>query len=235
MIRAVLFDVDGTLYRQRPLRALMAAELAVVPWTSRLPWHVPRLWRVLSAFRRVREELRDLGRPDGPLATLQYSQAARRAGVTEAEVRDVVGEWIYRRPLKYLPHVVRRDAGDVFRRLRERGLGVGAFSDYPVADKLRAMRLDGSATLQLDATDSAINAFKPHPAGLAYACQQWGLPPAEVLYVGDRVDVDVRAAAQAGLPCAIVGARQSAAADFVGIPRLGDILGLVADTDGRVR
>ena len=29
-IRAVLFDVDGTLYRQRPLRLLMAAELCAL-------------------------------------------------------------------------------------------------------------------------------------------------------------------------------------------------------------
>ena len=228
MIRAVLFDVDGTLYHQAPLRALMAAELGVAPWTGTLPWRVPRLWRVLSAFRRVREELRDLGRADGPLAALQFSHAARRVGVPETEVRDAVNEWIYRRPLKYLPRVVRGDARDLFQGLHDRGTAVGVFSDYPVSDKLIAMGLDSYVTLSLDATDAAINAFKPHPAGLMHACNRWGMTPDEVLYVGDRADVDARAAALAGMPCAIVGARLLTAADHVGITRLRDVLVLVS-------
>jgi len=68
MIRAVLFDVDGTLYHQPPLRLLMAGELGTASWVRHAPWNVPRLWRMLSVFRDVREELRALGRSDEPLA-----------------------------------------------------------------------------------------------------------------------------------------------------------------------
>jgi len=45
VIEAVLFDVDGTLYLQSRLRALMAGELATVPWLQRAPWRVGRLVR----------------------------------------------------------------------------------------------------------------------------------------------------------------------------------------------
>ena len=205
MIRAVLFDVDGTLYHQEPLRLLMAGELGAGAWVRHAPWNVPRLWRMLSVFRRVREELRGLGRPDEPLARLQYTRAAERAGVPVNEMEAAVEEWIYKRPLKYLPRVVRSGMGEVLSGLNARGLQVGAFSDYPVSDKLDAMGLRAAVSLELDATAESVNAFKPHPRGLEVACQRWGMSPSDVLYVGDRAEVDAKGAAALGMPCAIVG------------------------------
>jgi FMN phosphatase YigB (HAD superfamily) len=205
MIRAVLFDVDGTLYHQPPLRLLMAGELGTGAWVRYPPWDVPGVWRMLSVFRRVREDLRDLGRPDQPLARLQYTRAAERAGVRVSDMEAVVEEWIYKRPLKYLPRVVRGGTTEVLSMLRERGLPVGVFSDYPVSDKLDAMGVRRSVSLELDATFEGINAFKPHPRGLEVACERWGLSPGEVLYVGDRAEVDARSAAALGMPCAILG------------------------------
>jgi FMN phosphatase YigB (HAD superfamily) len=205
MIRAVLFDVDGTLYHQMPLRLLMAGELGALSWLRHAPWNVPRLWRMLSVFRQVREDLRALGRPDEPLARLQYTRAAERAGVPEREMEAAVEEWIYERPLKYLPRVVRGGVPEVLSGLATRGLRVGAFSDYPVSDKLEAMGLRAAVTLELDATAESVNAFKPHPRGLEVACERWLLSPTEVLYVGDRAEVDARGAAAIGMPCAIVG------------------------------
>jgi len=48
VIHAGLFDVDGTLYHQPPLRVLMAGELGAASWIRTAPWNVPRLWRMLS-------------------------------------------------------------------------------------------------------------------------------------------------------------------------------------------
>lgn len=205
MIRAVLFDVDGTLYYQAPLRLLMAGELGALSCARHAPWNVPRLWRMLSVFRHVREDLRALGRPDEPLARLQYTKAAERAGVPVKDMEAAVEEWIYRRPLKYMPRVVRVGMAEVLSGLVARELRVGAFSDYPVSDKLEALGLRAAVTLELDATAENVNAFKPHPRGLEVACERWRLSPAEVLYVGDRVEVDARSAAALGMPCAIVG------------------------------
>ena len=205
MIRAVLFDLDGTLYHQPPLRLLMAAELGVVPWFRHAPWEVSRVWRTLSVFRRVREELRALGRPELPLDRLQYTQAAERAGVPVGDLEATIDEWIYRRPLKYLPRVMRRGMADVLSGLQARGLKVGVFSDYPVGEKLEAMGLRALISLELEATAEKVNAFKPHPRGFEVACCQWSLPSREVLYVGDRPEVDARGAAMAAMPCAIIG------------------------------
>ena len=186
VIRAVLFDLDGTLYRQAPMRLLMAGELATVPWMRRHPRGVPRLWKQLRAFREAREALRALGRPAELLERLQYSVPAERSGMPPTEIEEAVAEWMFQRPLKYLRHVARPGLHELFERLDAQGLKIGVFSDYPVRDKLEALEVAARVSLMLEATAPEINAFKPHPQGFSRACGRWALDPHEVLYVGDR-------------------------------------------------
>jgi FMN phosphatase YigB (HAD superfamily) len=207
VIRAVLFDLDGTLYRQAPLRALMAAELATVPCLQPRPWRAARTWRILQTFREVREELRALGHASEPLERLQYKAAADRAGLPVDEMEAAVTEWIFKRPLKYLRHVLRPGTSALFDRLSSEQLRIGVFSDYPVDDKLAALGLAAPHVLTLEATAADVNAFKPHPRGFLRACELWNLRPDEVLYVGDRPEVDAAGAAAAGMPCVILDAR----------------------------
>src|SRR3546814_9318166 len=56
-VRLVVFDVDGTLYRQRPLRLRMAAALVADGLRRRSLSTI----RALGAYRRLREELADNG------------------------------------------------------------------------------------------------------------------------------------------------------------------------------
>ena len=80
----VVFDLDGTLYRQSPLRRRMLVELATSPLRSG-PLEAVRSMRILKVFRQVREELRELGHPAVSLAELQYRTPAERLGA-DAEV-----------------------------------------------------------------------------------------------------------------------------------------------------
>jgi HAD superfamily hydrolase (TIGR01549 family) len=184
----------------------MAFELCTLPFSMRSCRAAYRIWRSLSAFRRVREALRHVGESEDALATLQYVEAAKRAGAERAQLERVVEEWIYQRPLHYLRLCRRRGLEAFLTFLESQSIPAGVFSDYPVLDKLQALCLAGRMSLTLCATDPAINAFKPHPKGFLHACALWGLPPAEVLYVGDRPEVDALGAAHAGMPCALLGA-----------------------------
>jgi HAD superfamily hydrolase (TIGR01549 family) len=204
-IRAVLLDVDGTLYYQRPLRCFMAIELCALPLSMRSCRSAYNIWRSLGYFRRVREELRHLGEPEDYLATLQYVEAAKQVGEDLAQIESVVMEWIHQRPLRYLRLCRRRGIEAFLTFLESKGIQVGVFSDYPVLDKLQALGLAERMSLALSATDPEINAFKPHPKGFLHACALWGLPPAAVLYIGDRPEVDAVGAANAGMPCALLG------------------------------
>lgn len=203
-IRAVLLDIDGTLYYQGVLRCLMALELSALPLVKRSYRSAAHVWRVLHCFRRVREELRRLGAPTTSLAELQYVETAQRTGMDPTEVERIVAEWIDQRPLKYLRLCRRRGIGEFLAFLESKAVYIGVFSDYPALNKLQALGLSCRTMLMLCATDPDINAFKPHPKGFLHACAIWGVPPEEVLYVGDRSEVDAVGAAAAGTLCAIL-------------------------------
>jgi phosphoglycolate phosphatase/putative hydrolase of the HAD superfamily len=204
-IKAVLCDVDGTLYYEGPLRYCMRLELCALPFATKSCWKAYSVWRSLGYFRGVREELRSLGEPDGSLSTLQYTEAARQAGQDVAQIERAVTEWIHQRPLKYLRLCRRRGIEAFLTCMERRGVRAGVFSDYPVLDKLQALGLADRMSLALCSTDRGINAFKPHPKGFWHACALWGLSPDEVLYIGDRPEVDAVGAANAGMPSALLG------------------------------
>jgi HAD superfamily hydrolase (TIGR01549 family) len=207
-IHAVLFDLDGTLYRQPPLRALMALELATLP--LRAPIKARQRLIALRAYRAAQERLR--AETAGLDPETQIAAAARASGLPVAEVASLVDDWMQMRPLKYLQFCRAKGLTRLLDALGRRGLPAGVLSDYPAQAKLRALGLDGRFSPVLCATDPEIAAFKPSPRGFLRACQLWGLAPDRVLFVGDRADVDAAGAAAAGMPCVIIS-RRSAAAD----------------------
>ena len=221
---AVLFDVDGTLYHQGPLRAAMAAELLVAPVFQRGPRESIRLWKMLAAFRKARERLRANEATSQSLESLQYEYAAESVNVPVGRMREAVGEWILTRPNRYLPLVRRKGLRETLAWLRARDIQVGLFSDYPTRSKAEALGIAGSVSVHVCATDVEVNAFKPHPRGFLVACQQWAVDPATVLYVGDRSDVDAEGARRAGMSCVLVG---RAAGPGVRMRRLSDLCAVV--------
>lgn len=208
-IRAVLLDLDGTLYHQESLRGLMAFELSTVPLVLGSIREALRVWRILKCFREGREALRVVEDPSVSLVSLQYSLVAEQVCVTPKEVEMVVRQWMFRSPLKYLKICRRRGMMEFFQFAADRGLRTGVFSDYPVREKLQGLGLHAPLTVELCATDPNINAFKPNPKGFLHACKLWNLEPGEVLYVGDRFEVDACGAKAAGMPCAIFSRRTS--------------------------
>jgi FMN phosphatase YigB (HAD superfamily) len=202
-IRAVLFDVDGTLYSQPPLRVAMACEMVFARLRG-----LARSGRsdvsVALAFRKMREELRATDNSKGSLAARQYAAVAVRLGCSEEEVEAAVTRWIYQRPLRWLRRCRRPGVIQVLDGLRARGVRCGVFSDYPAADKLGALGLSTYFDLTLSAVDPEVDAFKPDPRGFQVAADRWALPAREILYVGDRVDVDAVGAQAAGMPCAVL-------------------------------
>lgn len=190
-IRLVAFDVDGTLYAQRPLRLRMAA---------RLIWHSlsradSRTFAVLRAYRAHRERL-------GEAETERFeevlvAEVARRRRVPEPEVRRIVSEWIDQRPLALLGRCRYDGIDTLFDRIRRSGRAIGVLSDYPARDKLEAMGL---------AADHIVNAgeagfLKPHPRGLETLMRLAGTTPEETLLIGDRAERDGAAAKRAGVAC----------------------------------
>lgn len=186
----VVFDVDGTLYCQRRLRALMARDILLDAARTRSLDVVV----VLRAYRRIRERLaeRDLADFDSVL----IAETAAATGRSSSRVKTLVAEWIEQRPLRHLSACRYPGVLELFAALRRKGKAVGVFSDYPAAAKLAALGL--AADCIVCAGDQGIGALKPNPRGLSAILDTVGVETHRTVMIGDRVDRDGAAAARIG-------------------------------------
>ncbi|MEE2888261.1 MAG: HAD family hydrolase [Planctomycetota bacterium] len=224
-IRGVLFDVDGTLYHAWPMRIRLALALLALPFFG---WRkARRTWRCIKCYRTALEEIRH-AQPDGEAVGLAHlRRAADLAGEDVDAIKSTIEEWVMRRPLRYLRRCRRKGLLEFLDDLRRRNIQIGFFSDYPAAAKLAALEVDGYASICLSAGDPEINAFKPWPQGFLRASKLFALSCEEVLYIGDRPNVDAVGATNAGMRCAILGrgtsSRQSAYLAVTGFADLGSL------------
>jgi phosphoglycolate phosphatase/putative hydrolase of the HAD superfamily len=104
-IKAVLFDVDGTLYDQSRMRWIMIGQISLhcLKRARNL-----KILKVIAGFRRLREEL--AGKELVDLGQEQYRLCAERVNVSPERVKQIIEEWVYNRPLPFMqkclyPHV----------------------------------------------------------------------------------------------------------------------------------
>ncbi len=228
-IRAVLFDVDGTLYRQTPVRLRMTAEL--VAFAAAHPFRAATTWRALSAYRVAQESLR--GQDDGGAAR-QLEVAASRTGLDRDSIAAIVDEWMIERPLQYLARYRADGVVALLEFLNARRVPMGVLSDYPALKKIEALGLQSYFSLVLCGGDPEIGAFKPNPRGFLAACDRWDIEPADVLYVGDRVDADAAGAAAARMPAVVMTAtRLSDSAGALALSSFERLRHVLDDNDRR--
>lgn len=204
---AVLFDLDGTLYEQSPVRREMLRRLCRAHASK--PVTGIRVLRLLAAYRRAQEQLRTSGFV-GDVASTQVELTMARTGEPESTVRRVVERWMETEPLRAVAANRRPDLSAVLDQLSERGSRLGVVSDYPAHDKLEALGVADRFPVVVSAQDRRVDAFKPNPRALLVALEELDVDPSDALYVGDRVDVDEAAATAAGMSFALVGSRARA-------------------------
>ncbi len=233
--KAVIFDLDGTLYFQTKLRLIMACCLG--------GYYVSHFWKfkellALKKFREVRERWDDIsstdesvrGVADGeesvsvdkavPVGTdetlalnaeaaacdessrlsldeAQYCYVSRKMHMSAEHVCAVVEEWMYEKPLSTLMECRDEALVDFINILREQGISVMIYSDYPVADKLRALDIPADKTYS--ALDEDIMSLKPDPKGLLKILSDNQFQPSDIIMIGDRMSKDGQAAINTGV------------------------------------
>ena len=202
-VRALVVDVDGTLYRQDLVRSRMLMRLLLK--TLVRPNHMLEVWRALHAYRAAQESLRESCPECADLAAEQVRTAAAACGLPEAAVTTHVGKWMETAPLDLLRVSRRRDVWDCLHMAKQRGLRLAVWSDYPAAAKLQAMELDGLFDVVVCAQDRDVGKFKPHPRGLEVALAKLEVGGEHTVYIGDRPEVDAVAAHRAGVRFVGVG------------------------------
>ena len=181
----------------------MLRELARAPF-SKGPFAALRIAKTLRAFRLLREELRGDQGSEAVLAKLQFERPAAELKLPAGKVESIVTEWMYDKPLRHVAKAAWPGLRETLSQLRDAGLSLGVFSDYPPVAKLGALGVADLFDVALGATDPEVNSFKPNPQGFLAGARALGVEPKDVVYVGDRHDVDGRGAAAAGMRCVVL-------------------------------
>jgi HAD superfamily hydrolase (TIGR01549 family) len=102
----------------------------------------------------------------------------------------LVAEWMYKRPLKYLPFIGSHKARKNIQLLRNNGIAVFFYSDYPLFNKMKKLNYDFETSAYWSSLDIEISAFKPNPKFLYHFQTLHGFTKEEILFVGDRLERD---------------------------------------------
>ena len=188
-IRAVVFDVDGTLYDKRHLAFwLIVCDLPHVLY--------------LAAERVCRRQLS--GRCFGSEASFYdvlFSRIARYLPVSKQKVE----RWYFQ---NYMPGMVsiiakRYTVGSflapLLEELHKRGLRVAVFSDYCYVDeKLSALGVDPES-FDYRFCSAQFGGLKPARDVFAGVLQEMSVKPEEALMIGDKESTDGAGAASVGM------------------------------------
>jgi putative hydrolase of the HAD superfamily len=189
-IRLLVFDMDGTLYRQQAVRLAMGRAL----FADAVARRDTEILSIIASYRRLKESLADAETAD--FEPLLLARVATRHKCPPARVAAIVADWIETRPLPLLAAARVRGVETVFTRARASGRRIGILSDYPATAKLAALGL--SADFIVAAGDPDIGVMKPHPRGLESLVARAGVTAGETVMIGDRPERDGAAARRAG-------------------------------------
>jgi len=194
-VRAVIFDVDGTLYNQRSLRLLMLRDLIMYYFMHSSCW---KDLLILHAFRRFRENMAERSQGDGEIYKIQCQLTAVKLGVSVKRVEACVANWIMSHPLQYLKSVQFPGILEFCRSLEAASIKLAAFSDYPAEEKLKVLGFPNMLTVC--SVDKEVNCLKPDPKGLLFAARKLSVPVDACLLIGDRDNRDGECARRIDMP-----------------------------------
>ena len=190
--KAWLVDLDGTLYRPRPVKLAMAVELLLGGLGD------------LSAIRAFREEHEAMRMEGGCFEPspyrVQLERAASKLARSSEQLEPVVVRWMQSKPCKWLSWFARKELLDELRTFREGGGKTAIVSDYPGSKKLAALGVssDFDATI-CNGEPGGPSTLKPSPEGYLLAAARLECDPSECLVIGDREDADGEAARAGGM------------------------------------
>lgn len=194
MLRAVIFDLDGTLYDNSwLLRLLPLVDICHLPYVSR--------------ERKFRAQMRGRGfesREDFYQHLFRF--------VSDRDT-DRVSRWYHGHYLPLQVHIIRRfcklDAWVMPRlaELRSQGVKLAVYSDYGlVSAKLQALGLD-PALFDVVTDAPTLGGLKPCERSMRRLIDKLGVSANEVMVVGDRKETDIASAQAVGAQYRLVQRR----------------------------
>jgi len=213
-IRAIGFDIDGTLYSARRLYLRLLARGM-------------RSFKLMVAFNDARHEIRKL--LDSPeyramnirgvesFHRFQAELCARRLGADLEQTHEAIERFFYTaavEPFATIP--LYAGVAELLGELRSQGIRLGALSDFPCERKVELLGLGGLFDVVMTSEETGL--VKPDRASFDLLASRLGTPPEHILYVGNSERYDVAGALGAGMRAALITksrrAASSTAAEF---------------------
>lgn len=180
-IRGIIFDLDGTLYRQKPVRRFMFWKLL-----KHYMLHF-RQWRQLYGlylFRRGREKTFS----QFMSFEEQLDLTAIKAGIDSKELEKCIRYWMFERPLPLISKYRNKEILEFLQKEQEDGKRIIIYSDYPVEQKLDCLHLKPDYVFYPGV--SGIQEMKPSYVAMEQILNTVKLNSEELMYIGDRMDKD---------------------------------------------
>lgn len=188
-IKAVAFDIDGTLYPSWRLY------IRIIPY-------VLKNIRFFLKYKKVRAILHRTA-PSGDFYEYQARLLALELGIDNVTARNMIETIVYRGMMPYLKAVKPYNyIRETLQSFKEKGYKLAILSDFPPEQK-------GDIWGTRDLFDvirgsEELGALKPSKYTFGSLALELGLPTDEILYVGNSISADVEGAAAAGMKTAYI-------------------------------
>ena len=188
-IKAVAFDIDGTLYPS-------------VSLYIRLLPYIIRHFKFYIHYNRVRRIMhRTAPLPD--FYEYQGRLMAEELGCSSLRARAMIKLIAYDGLIPYFEKIKPfKHVHETFKALHEKGYKIALLSDFPPSQKGDIWGLIPYCDLILGS--EAIGALKPSKYPFGIMAMAMELEPSQILYVGNSIHFDVRGANNAGMKSAII-------------------------------
>ncbi len=195
-VRAVIFDLDDTLYNRKAAQAELAR--IIFRRFSKLFAGIDRQ-RVIRTFMRSDDKSTSdfySGRPSNGMRQARFEYLLQSLGLTTDYAEEITREYMGAYPSIHAPM---RGAVKAVKTIAERfsvGLITNGLPDIQY-EKLKVIGL--SDVFSVIVLSEEVGIRKPDPRIFAMSADLMGVPPIECLYVGDSYSHDVVGAKAAGM------------------------------------
>lgn len=186
--KLIIVDMDGTLYYQKPVRLAMGIKLVKGILTGGIK-SVKELLIVLE-FRKIREN-------EKVSEEIVCKRISGKYDLSEDDIENIIYRWMKKIPLTVIPKYADDILCKKLLELKDKGINVSVFSDYPASDKCKVLGIEGIPSWNSDMEE--IGELKPSPKGILYIMDNFKVSNAkDVLMIGDRMSRDGMSAEAAG-------------------------------------
>ncbi len=200
-IKAVGFDIDGTLY----------PDASMYLYSVFAFMHHPRLF---YHFGKVRKDIRNI-QYTGDFRRIQAEMVAASLHITPERAESLINRHIYSK-LEVVFRNVKpyKNVRPVLLSLKRSGIVLGAMSDLPVGRKLDYLNVGDLIDVAFSSEET--NYLKPSPVPFKHLVREFNVLPEEILYVGNNYRYDILGASALGMRTAHLSKKEveDSAADF---------------------